>query len=69
MNCFELQELLEASLPNDYVKSCATLEVARLIITAIDVSLIVIKLNPVVQCDDAIDDRESSFVTKLFVDH
>lgn len=38
VNAFELQELLEASLPNDYVKSCATLEVCRQIITAMDVS-------------------------------
>lgn len=36
VNCHDLQELLEASLPNDYVKSCATIEVCRLIISALD---------------------------------
>ncbi|CAN8029262.1 unnamed protein product [Ixodes persulcatus] len=38
VNCFELQELLEACLPNDYVKSCATLEVCRQVVMALDVS-------------------------------
>ncbi|XP_075535997.1 calpain C [Dermacentor variabilis] len=36
VNCFELQELLEACLPNDYVKSCATLEVCRQVVMALD---------------------------------
>ncbi|KAI1303575.1 Calpain-C [Halotydeus destructor] len=36
VNAFELQELLEVSLPNDYVKSCATIEVCRQIITSLD---------------------------------
>lgn len=38
VNAFELQDLLVSSLPNDYVKSCATLEVSRMIITAMDAS-------------------------------
>ena len=25
INCFDLQELLEACLPNDYIRSCANL--------------------------------------------
>lgn len=32
----DLQELLDSSLPNDYVKSCATTDVCRLIISALD---------------------------------
>ncbi|XP_023234485.1 calpain-C-like [Centruroides sculpturatus] len=36
VNAFELQELLEACLPNDYVKSCATLEVCRQVVLALD---------------------------------
>lgn len=36
VNAFELQELLEACLPNDYVKSCATLEVCRQVVMALD---------------------------------
>ncbi|XP_015783645.1 calpain-C [Tetranychus urticae] len=38
VNAFELQELLESCLPNDYVKSCATLEVCRQIIATLDTS-------------------------------
>uniref|UniRef100_T1JH14 Calpain catalytic domain-containing protein n=1 Tax=Strigamia maritima TaxID=126957 RepID=T1JH14_STRMM len=38
INMFELQELLEAVLPNDYVKSCASLEVCRQIVLALDSS-------------------------------
>jgi len=38
ISAFELQELLEASLPNDYIKSCASLDVARQIVIAMDVS-------------------------------
>ncbi|RWS22123.1 calpain-C-like isoform X2, partial [Leptotrombidium deliense] len=36
VNSFELQELLESCLPNDYVKSCATIEVCRQIVSAMD---------------------------------
>ncbi|XP_054711307.1 calpain-C-like [Uloborus diversus] len=36
ISAFELLELLETCLPNDYVKSCATLEVCRQIILALD---------------------------------
>ena len=39
MNAFELQELLESCLPNDYVKSCATIDVCRQMVAAIDVSI------------------------------
>ncbi|XP_055940429.1 calpain-C-like isoform X1 [Argiope bruennichi] len=38
ISAFELLELLETCLPNDYVKSCATLEVCRQIILALDKS-------------------------------
>lgn len=38
VNAFELQELLEACLPNDYIKSCASLEVCRQVILTMDVS-------------------------------
>lgn len=37
INAFELQELLETCLPNDYVKSCATLEVCRQIVITLEV--------------------------------
>ncbi|XP_013777811.1 calpain-C-like [Limulus polyphemus] len=36
VNVFQLQELLETCLPNDYVKSCATLDVCRQVILALD---------------------------------
>ncbi|ODN05130.1 Calpain-C [Orchesella cincta] len=36
ISAFELQELLEACLPNDYIKSCATLDVCRQVIIAMD---------------------------------
>ncbi|XP_054707542.1 calpain-C-like [Uloborus diversus] len=36
LNAFELQDVLEVCLPNDYVKSCATLEVCRQIVLALD---------------------------------
>lgn len=36
VNAFELQDLLEACLPNDYIKSCASIEVCRQIIVAFD---------------------------------
>lgn len=35
VNAFELQELLDACLPNDYIKSCASLEVCRLAVAAL----------------------------------
>ncbi|GAB6033052.1 hypothetical protein CHUAL_012668 [Chamberlinius hualienensis] len=38
INAFELQELLEAVLPNDYVKSCASLEVCRQVVLTLDSS-------------------------------
>lgn len=40
INCFELQELLEACLPNDYIKSCASLDICRQIVSLVDVSLL-----------------------------
>ncbi|XP_043244576.1 calpain-C-like [Amphibalanus amphitrite] len=39
VNAFELQELLEACLPNDYIKSCATIGVCRQIIFAMDTTM------------------------------
>lgn len=39
INCFDLQELLEACLPNDYIKSCANLQVCRQVVSLMDVSL------------------------------
>ncbi|XP_076040187.1 calpain C isoform X2 [Oratosquilla oratoria] len=36
VNAFELHELLEACLPNDYIKSCASLDICRQIILALD---------------------------------
>ncbi|XP_048525652.1 calpain-C isoform X3 [Dendroctonus ponderosae] len=36
VNAFELQELLDACLPNDYIKSCASLEVCRQIVFAFE---------------------------------
>ncbi|XP_074601219.1 calpain C isoform X2 [Brevipalpus obovatus] len=38
ISAFELQDLLDSCLPNDYVKSCATLGVCRLIIATLDTS-------------------------------
>lgn len=38
VNAFELQELLDACLPNDYIKSCASIEVCRQVILTFDVS-------------------------------
>lgn len=38
VNAFELQDLLETCLPNDYIKSCASLEVCRQVIVAFDTS-------------------------------
>lgn len=36
VDAFELQELLEICLPNDYIKSCGSIEVCRLVISALD---------------------------------
>uniref|UniRef100_A0A1B6CAH4 Calpain catalytic domain-containing protein n=1 Tax=Clastoptera arizonana TaxID=38151 RepID=A0A1B6CAH4_9HEMI len=36
VNAFELQELLDACLPNDYIKSCACLEVCRQVVMTLD---------------------------------
>ncbi|XP_046387998.1 calpain-C [Ischnura elegans] len=38
VNAFELQELLDACLPNDYIKSCACIEVCRQVVLAMDIS-------------------------------
>ncbi|XP_023016571.1 calpain C [Leptinotarsa decemlineata] len=38
VNAFELQELLDACLPNDYIKSCASIEVCRQIILTFETS-------------------------------
>ncbi|XP_077272050.1 calpain C isoform X1 [Temnothorax americanus] len=38
VNAFELQELLEACLPNDYIKSCACMEVCRQVVLTMDSS-------------------------------
>lgn len=36
ISCFDLQELLEACLPNDYIRSCANLDVCRQIVCLMD---------------------------------
>ncbi|XP_060809686.1 calpain-C isoform X2 [Amyelois transitella] len=36
INAFELQELLDACLPNDYIKSCASLDTCRQIVLSLD---------------------------------
>ncbi|XP_055923272.1 calpain-C isoform X2 [Eupeodes corollae] len=36
INCFELQELLEACLPNDYIKGCANIDICRQVIALQD---------------------------------
>ncbi|XP_055385568.1 calpain-C [Condylostylus longicornis] len=38
INCFELHELLEACLPNDYIKGCANIDICRQIISLQDKS-------------------------------
>lgn len=38
VNAFELHELLEACLPNDYIKSCANLDVCRQLVLVFDIS-------------------------------
>lgn len=39
VNAFELQELLDACLPNDYIKSCASIEVCRQIVLTFEVNI------------------------------
>lgn len=39
IDAFELQELLDACLPNDYIKSCASIDTCRQIVLSMDVSL------------------------------
>ncbi|XP_017964491.1 calpain-C [Drosophila navojoa] len=36
INCFELHELLEACLPNDYIKGCANIDICRKVIALQD---------------------------------
>ncbi|KAH8408820.1 hypothetical protein KR009_001026 [Drosophila setifemur] len=36
INCFELHELLEACLPNDYIKGCANIDICRQVIALQD---------------------------------
>ncbi|XP_040169218.1 calpain-C isoform X2 [Anopheles arabiensis] len=36
LNCFDLQELLEACLPNDYIRSCASIDVCRQVVCLMD---------------------------------
>ncbi|KAF2347346.1 Peptidase C2 calpain large subunit domain III, partial [Trinorchestia longiramus] len=38
VNAFQLHELLEACLPNDYIKSCASLDICRQIVLTMDTS-------------------------------
>uniref|UniRef100_A0A182FBL2 Calpain catalytic domain-containing protein n=1 Tax=Anopheles albimanus TaxID=7167 RepID=A0A182FBL2_ANOAL len=38
LNCFDLQELLEACLPNDYIRSCASIDVCRQVVCLMDKS-------------------------------
>lgn len=38
INSFELQELLDACLPNDYIKSCASIDICRQVVSLLDVS-------------------------------
>lgn len=38
IDAFELQELLDACLPNDYIKSCACIDTCRQIVLSMDVS-------------------------------
>lgn len=38
VNAFELQELLDVCLPNDYIKSCASIEVCRQIVLTFEVN-------------------------------
>lgn len=40
IDAFELQELLEACLPNDYIKSCASIDTCRQIVLSMDVSFL-----------------------------
>lgn len=45
VNSFELQELLDACLPNDYIKSCASIEVCRQVVLTLDVSYTITLIN------------------------
>ncbi|XP_055314692.1 calpain-C [Sitodiplosis mosellana] len=36
INSFELQELLDACLPNDYIKSCASIDICRQVVSLLD---------------------------------
>lgn len=51
---FELQELLDACLPNDYIKSCASIDTCRQIVLSLDVSFSkfnsILNLNYNVKC-------------------
>ncbi|XP_031634327.1 calpain-C [Contarinia nasturtii] len=38
INSFELQELLDACLPNDYIKSCASIDICRQVVSLLDKS-------------------------------
>lgn len=38
LDSFELQELLDACLPNDYIKSCSSIDTCRQIVLTLDVS-------------------------------
>jgi calpain-9 len=40
IDAFELQELLDACLPNDYIKSCASIDTCRQIVLSMDVSFL-----------------------------
>lgn len=40
INSFELQELLDACLPNDYIKSCASIDICRQVVSLLDVSIV-----------------------------
>lgn len=45
INAFELQELLERCLPNDYIKSCATIETCRQIVLSMEVLITLFSLQ------------------------
>ncbi|KAI8431169.1 hypothetical protein MSG28_001208 [Choristoneura fumiferana] len=47
IDAFELQELLDACLPNDYIKSCASIDTCRQIVLSLDVSFLTRKKSPV----------------------
>lgn len=45
IDSFELQELLDACLPNDYIKSCASIDTCRQIVLSMDVSFTIFLLT------------------------